>query len=534
MASIETGPAVGDPFVEPGGPQGAQYAAASAALNGFDMVVAVSEATLNFQLAHLFKHKLLPQAASSEDPQPSIKLTFGPPTVDLQMATSRFDQDGRSAVLRMHVTTGVHESCATSPSVPTTLDGITLAYCAPLAIADVSLDTIQQTQAAADASAADEPFSLLEAFSDFSDELFDYHRLFLDLTNVTPEDWDAGNSDFKGLDINVVTDLIAYVAGYLGQDLAPSNPFVVGYGTTAKAPSALPPDQALLAPTAATYSASAQTLAPGAPDPGLATLNYLLVSGRDLPAGPAGQFAKPWIASQDTYAVLAVSRGLFRRGYVAQEILPALAAAMGVSEPFAEDGSGWVVSDLSANRYTLKNADSGMVNVHVTDTQQSGCGATIADGADPVVLTAEGFFYRKIYFEENPLGIHTDYWADARQPWTLTIQMSAGADGTVVLAPTATKGDVVTSHGENSMAKLGDAVAGLFGKTMKAAMEDIDQRLQPIEKQLVQQLGTQLAASLQGLAKVVILPAGQTFLYKHLHLSPEGNLLIDATPTPED
>ena len=118
IASIETGPAVGDPFVEPGGPQGAQYAAASAALNGFDMVVAVSEATLNFQLAHLFKHKLLPQAASSEDPRPSIKLTFGPPTVDLQMATSRFDQDGRSAVLRMHVTTGVHESCATSPSGP--------------------------------------------------------------------------------------------------------------------------------------------------------------------------------------------------------------------------------------------------------------------------------------------------------------------------------------------------------------------------------------------------------------------------------
>jgi hypothetical protein len=510
------------------GPQAQAYEHAASALLDYDIVVAISQGTLNFQFQHLWKHKVLPQAFDIKVGKKELNVTaMGPPVVDLAMVTSKLARDAESALLKLPITHGSFTYWDTSGDDPVLktepLDGVTMAFRVELKLEETSLDAIQRTSDQGDSS-----FNLVESFSDFSEEVFDISHVLADFEHVDLDTWDPDSSILGGLSAEGGTELAKFWSTYLQEAAKSANPYILGYSVTKQPDSQLPADKALFAPTAATFSTSVHT--PPSPDTaGLATLNFLMASGSPDVSPPSGQFASNWIPSPDVYGTFAVSRQLFRERYVAQYVLPRIADAMGIPEAFTETATGWTVAHSESSKTNHPNLDSGMVDVHQTDSYDAGCDVTIADGSFPVMVTASGYMYRKAFFEEHPLGIDTTYWGDARQEWTLTIEVSAADNGELVLAPAVTAGQLKTNSDESWLAKAADAVGGLFTRTVAQNMDDIKQLLGSIENDLVQAFQGRLAAGLNGLQTMIVMPAGDTFDFKQVALSPEGNLLMQAT-----
>jgi hypothetical protein len=169
--------------------------------------------------------------------------------------------------------------------------------------------TVSLDLATIDAGAlGQEPEFIRDQLQAFTSAMFDVSRLFLDLESTDTLRFDAQASSAPGADDRAFQWFEQFMQFYLADLVRDHNPFVLGYPVTA-APSTPAqegvPD--LLQPSGTTY-----TLYHEPSDPGLSSLNYVLVprGGHQSIAGAPPALETNWLAQAGADAMAVYSRGV--------------------------------------------------------------------------------------------------------------------------------------------------------------------------------------------------------------------------------
>lgn len=357
---------------------------------------------------------------------------------------------------------------------------------------------------------------------------FSIQQLYLDLTSAEQF---AQMPNVEGLSDNTQKMFLGlvmktYLAGLQQQH---GNP-VVGYAVT-PAPALQPPPTFM--PTAIKFSVSNYAPPAGqSPNPGLDTLNYLVMAGNHpLPPETVEDFGFNWVADDTVQGTMAVGHGLVlpvlagEFGALAQTLSPQVktdASALTISvEPGAAQAyalhdpplAGNVVADYS---YQTSGTDTAGSYPVVTLSADYAAASSISIAA-PDLITVAGTITISASQVESFAGPPVTYvLPDTTYSWSVDLQLQMDLTNKGQLDIVVSKSDfpakpTVASHGSGWMTQY---------------VDHLDNIRQTIEAQI---LGTLVSSLKAGLSKAThfVFPGGRAFLFK----SPKFNASNDLVST---
>jgi len=506
-------------------------------LTGYNMVLATTEDALNNSLTYAkfwqapITYQLNPHREPSES-EGLFDVQMGQPNLNLSDADLVSNQAG----VTLSFTSGTlrYENTTLRMLRDRDLSGWTLYFAA-----DIGQGAIPED---ADLSAL--PPQVQEALSN---EILSVGQLFLELetvtwSNVVITDGDGKIVDNRDIEAALENSLIGWA-----QSIEATLSWVLGYVITQALGDSASSDNALaeLSPTSYNFSVSKYN-PPGDYD-SLSTLNYLMMTeGNAAPTGnTAGIFDTNWIEgpnTQDYQGAITIEGNLFNSAYVESLLLPAIASAVGATNPqITKKGTGhWNIyqyADLYGDQHEGKGqvtTDIYVETVYQDIIEELNCDVVL----DPQTATynISGTYYARTNITVQFVkwdATDSKYHGDYTLPWSFNIQLKANEGGTIQ----AHSSDM--TQGESSQSQGGDNIGGdvfafvnnLVDGFMNTYTADFQNKAATVTDGDFSGISGQLETAFAQLAGTVVFPAGNQFTYKDLIFTAddEQNLIAYLT-----
>jgi len=477
-------------------------------LAGFDLVFAVTQQTINHQLAMLSAFEVIPSTwqVNSDDPTdpPALEATLGLPFIDLVNAG---DASGRMILVHFPILSGTfryfeidtkHKKGRTPIVIAkeAVMDGWDLSFKVNLDLANLEQRLIAQNVAI--------PPEVKQQLTAFDESMFDISHLFLNFEDANLVD----SFNVKELNTNVLSTPEAigqfkdYVSVLLKQLQGSDNPFILGYTVTNKPSTDSTAIKPTFEPTGTNYSAY-----PEPAYPSRSTLNYLLMTqDRLVPVGPGyGIFNHNWVNTDDIQGTFVISQTL-----VMNQILPTIASTLGAD----------------ASQFS-QNSNSFSLTVGNSYGSSTTCTVVPIPGTNQVSISFVIYVRQDIHdgsIFHSYVGYVDGYIAFSS---TLTLNLDAAGSLNVSVANGAPDSSHLSTHRNG----LGDFEAGLAqaADTIRQAFGSDAIYQNMIRQDWSIAVGGSLLNAITNLKQRIVLPAGNVFFFKNAVFSSEGHLMLTTT-----
>jgi hypothetical protein len=490
---------------------------------GFDIVTAISQDTVNYQIQQLFKQGVLPNSwnITMADTGISIDATLSPPTVNFAVPDST-----STVVFAINMPSGVftyYEGFGPSAQQQKLqFSNWSYAFNVNLNFAQISADDIQNSTAVPDV--------VKTTLSAFQSDMFTIQHLFMDFENADIASYNPNLTSMpvpgaSGLTPGQLTQWQNAIEDYFKSLSGTSNPYILGYVASTANTSVQDGAPPLFNPTGATFSTFQ-----GAATSGANTLNFLLMTdGAAIPpVPPNGVLTASPISSSDYDGAMVVDPSVFVEGFVVEQLLADVSAAAGLG-PFTQSGPGWLASASSNNldqhggKGAVVGSDSKILDIYLEQRNSATATAAIVTGSTPSIHIAGAFEIDAGYYE-YPFGSRTwDGTVKTTLNWTLDIAISAGTDGTIVVTPTFNPSAPTQDKSENFIQKILDVI----GQGMNGFLDQVGAWASQIESYDFSGMQSSLTNALSMLSTRVILPAGDVFFFSDASLLGDYTLHCD-------
>jgi hypothetical protein len=523
-------------------------------LQGYDMVVGITQETINYQLKELWKkgivHKTLAFDARAESTVKHIKqavsvslhASLDHPTVEILEGSD----NRRKLLFHLKMTSGSLTS--SSFDAPLNFSNWEYVFTVDLDMQEIAHQAVQNHTLI--------PQEVKDHLNNFTDDMFTIRHLFMDFQDADlatydksrsrcplPGDWGGGDLAQKPGDFTLSLVQTA-LEGHFKSLAGDANPYILGYAVESKQASGvnlLP----TLDPTSSTFSTNYNNT-----NQALSSLNFLVMTdNRPLPTDPkAGLFAQPTVPATGSDGRILVARTGILDGWLLEKLRQVWSEEIqpdewyntgmeGQSTDSSQGGSpnrgAWAYQPGAAPLWIF----SYDVRYHWTYIQGWHCLTEHSNiykqqqdtrGLDLILLNPSasttqvymlGSYYVRQDWNFDCTGTPGHTWAWVKQPISARLVISGGQNGQLGQQFTLTPANADSDDGASGWASkwIGGDDYGARGKNMSAFLASITN------------VDTDFTSSMNSAAARFVLPAGEVFFFKNPQFDQAGNLLLDVT-----
>jgi hypothetical protein len=469
-------------------------------LNGFDMVYAVTEQTINAQFKLLYAMEILPGEwkATLQNGLYVIDAQLGCPSVSLNTG----DSSSRKALMTIPLTT----ASFTYASIGLDANGNPVVEKATKDISgsklklkiNVSLAEIAATYK----DAAHIPQSVKDQLQNFDDSMFNLQHLFLNLEDA--DLLDSFEFDTNGIVNTNQPELIRQVRSllesFINTKKGSENPYILGYSVVNKRPDPVEPTWK---PTGVTYSVYTD-----AAHLSRSSLNYLLeTAGKPVPGSGAGIFNHNWVNSDEVQGSFVFSQEL-----ILTKLIESLARVLHMPSS--------VFKNNNANEF-FANAPNDIGGITV-------CTVTPISNSNTIQVKFNNHYKKNMH---DQAGSYIGY-IDGEINWVSTIHYDVDSKNNSIKVsvtnsdPTTTKNDHPNALGkfERVLAIFADFIISIvtFGQ-----VNDVFQNM--IKTDWSANITSGLETGVKDLTTRIIMPAGSELMFKDTRFYSDGSLMLTTT-----
>ncbi len=508
-------------------------------LNNYDMVLAVSQDTINNQFFLLFAEGVISNtiniAYMPSNPALQLNATVNAPTVEMELDPVNPNQLDFN--INFASGTFTYMDFAISPTTPQTAD--VSGWVITMLVNLEQMTITSATPAGLNVSSGAQ--NVLNNY--VGDDAFTIEALFLDFDNVNLSQLII-NAD--GVQMQSSDPRYPWLLTAMQQMIASlktsGNPYILGFHASSNHPEGTNPQLPKLAPTGVQFISNQYNYTNGnhAPaDDGLSCLCYLTMTDNQsfpFPDGKEPTFVWNPIPTASVQARMFIDNNTFNTGYIHDLVLPVLKSALNTPGDWTQTGNSWAL-DYQWNNGDQNDGHGPVVgedwpeNIYGLTTIENSC--TIAldvtnSTANQLLYNGSGYLYQKLDFYEHPLDIWMhDAWTSTKLSFTFTLTISAGANGDLSVTFTPSAGQPDQEHWENDLIKISDFLTKLFGSSFEDQLDTINSQWADFEKFQFSSFTTSAAQGFQGLSAQLILPAPQQFYYSNIGLNSENDVVLD-------
>lgn len=525
---------------------------ATTLLNNYDMVLAISQNTINNQFYLLLAEDVISSTINIQyipnNPKLILNATVSAPTVNMVLSSPNPNQ----VQFNVNLASGsfTYMDYGKDPNNPQSADvsGWVLTFLVNLEL--LTLDSSQQlTTGTPDSAGLVISQSAQDALSPYvGDAAFTVQALFLDLDNVnlsqlviTADGINMSPSDPRYPWL--LTAMQQLVSGLKTS----GNPYILSFHASSNNPPQTNPQLPALAPTriqyiANQYSYPAGSRTSGGDDDGLSSLCYLAMVQNDpfpYPDGKVPAFVWNQIPSAQVQGRMFIDSNIFSAGYVHALVLPVLQDALnvGTATGWSQTGNTWTLDwkwdngNQNDGHGPVVGSDSGILDIYGKTSMETYC--TIAldlpnSTSNRLQYSGSGYFFEQLDLYEYPFDIWAhDAWTNTRLPFTFTLVLSAGANGTITAVFTPTEGSSSQDQWENPVVSITDAVASLFTTSLSSQLTNLSQSWSAFQQSEFSAFTSSAQNGFTALSQQLILPAPQQFYYSNIGLNTENDIVLD-------
>jgi hypothetical protein len=508
-------------------------------LNNYDMVLTVSQDTINNQFFLLFAEGVISNtiniAYMPSMPALQLNAIVNAPTIEMELNPVNPNQ----------LDFNINFASGTFTYMDNTIDPINPQT------ADVSgwvitmlVNLEQMTITSATPPGLSVSSGAQQALSSYvGDNAFTIQALFLDFDNVNLSQViiDTDGVQMQPSDARypwVLTAMLQVIASLK----ISGNPYILGFHASSNNPAQTNPQLPALAPTSVQFISNQYNYPAGQQGPaddGLSCLCYLAMTGNQplpYPNGKEPAFVWNPIPSSSVQARMFIDNNTFNSGYVHDLVLPVLQSALNIGGNWTQTGNSWTLD----YQFTNSNDNDGHGPVIGEDWPKSIYGLTTIENfctvaldvtnstANQVLYNGSGYFYQKLDIYERPLDIwEHDAWTSTQLSFTFTLTISAGTDGTLLVIFNPSAGTPDQEDWKNAFVKFFDELEKVFGSTQLDQLLAINEQWADFEKFQFTRFTTNAAQGFQSLSEQLILPAPQQFYYSNIGLNSENDVVLD-------
>ena len=488
-------------------------------LQGFDMVAAITQASMNTQAYELFEAK---NKDNVDVISKTIDVKQSGAIVDIELKGTLGSSDGGGPWYSFGVPGNQRAIYFHLPIKEGNLNVIGKSTMAiPFTdlewVFQVNLDFVAIKQGFIQDKNAKIPKVVQDHLNNFDDSMFTVRSLMADFENANIANYEPSKSKipavFKTGDL---TTLIASaISVYFTQLKDSKNPYILGYVIDSKDANADPALTPTFVPTGSTFSSFLNTA-----NSDLNALNFLLMTGGvEPPGGGAGQFTTDWVTSGTYDGKFVIGEPLLFSGW----LIPTIQKALGLGAA-TKSGDTWTMKSTTDFKDTYKDQIDCKpithVDLHVHTTGNKSVTVSHSNpSANKAQITISGKIHRRLDNKFQCILVETS-WATVDQTFTITATITVGANGQFVFDYKEEIPSPRTDTGSNWVSKMDNAFGG-----MKGFVSGEVTSLKRAAKGVVDSLET----SLQGINARFVSPGGGVFFFKNPQFNNEGDLLADIT-----
>lgn len=523
-------------------------------LNGYDMVVALTEDTINAELVRLYSTQL------TNDPNSEFVIHHVLNTVTVDDKGSK---DGFENVQIDVPTISLDSGVSKQNYITLILRLLSGTYYYVDAHGTQQHVQVENWQIDCPVNVSKTPYTsdtrtsmaTKEVLQSFSNANFTINSLALNFEDADSLAEDVSitfpeNSQLSGKQrVFVIADIADYLHGLQGSN----NPYILGYPITAAPTNST---VSIFQPVSINYSTTPY-LYPAGHDShdhsndGLGTLNLLLMTANNPPpdSSSAGIFRTNWIdpsmkqGDNEVQGIMVVSKKVYRGQFLELNVLlhlfQLLAAMPG---PLAVQTGGFVATDDHTWQLnyqhevsnTYENADSGVRDLIETKTYINTCTASLIAGPYPLIKIA-GSLHCNVSYKETEHFSGADVagawaWAATRVDWDSYVTFAAGQNGKILVnvAPAESYTAPQTSD-KGPYYQLTDWIANWLGKGMDNTLREVQAASSAVAGNTFVGIASGISAAFTPLNNTYVFPGGSTFFFSNLQMNAEGDLLVYIT-----
>lgn len=467
-------------------------------LNGFHMVAAITEDTINSELERLWKTKEVLRSFTFEKGKQRLQVKLDPPTVQF----GAYANDPYDVLFRLHLREGTFTYWKLDAGDPelvnATVDNWVLAFKVNTDLKGIAHDAVRRH--------AYVPDQVKAQLDRFRENMFTIEHLFMNFQSLDLGRIDLPHTVTGNLPETARTRLGEFLIAYLQDRWKAGNPFVLGLSVINK-PAQMVAEAPTYQPTGTTYSLSAN------PDkPGLSTLNFcLMTNGAPMPGDRhAGEFKVRWVTDDSGDGTFVVEHSLFFEN----RLLPALRELLKAAKPFQPTPEGWTLTDEFSQEHEQfpvyqKATRSRICRVKVTDRRVEIAGSL------------------KLHYNMETRPNAPGVWVkmDASLPFTITLTPRIDEEGRMVFQQENDIQQPEIKVEKGDLFKLAEALVSVFDRKL-AETEEL------LRRATAEMLGWEfanIAAITADMRARFVMPAGKVFFFKDARFNREGDLLATIT-----
>jgi hypothetical protein len=498
-------------------------------LTGYNLVLASTEAGLNDSLeyANFWKVPINYQTNPDVDPASSpglVNVHLSQPTLRL----SGGDLASNQLAVSVQFSSGTlrYVNINTGGMLDADISGWGMVFAA----------NIGQGEIPAGTSFAQLPIQVQRALSN---ELLSVGQLFLELNTVNWANVSITDEDGQAVTDSIISSTLEEaIQGWAQSVESALQQWVLSYVITGAGSGGSPSENVLNSLVPTRYNFSVSKYNPAGEYDDLSTLNYLMMTeGQAAPtANSAGIFDFNWVEgpnTQDYQGALSIQGSLFNSAYVESQLLPAIATAVGASNPvITSQGTGsWNINqyvDLYGDQHEgkgEKTKDLGLETVYQDIIEQLNCNVVL-DAANATYHISGTYYARTNITVQFVKWDATDskYHGDYTLPWSFSILLKPGAGGTIIAESTAVQQGEPTQStgGDNFGGDIFNFVNELVDGFVNTYTADFQDKAVSITDSDFTAASNQLGTTLTTLAGTVVFPAGNRFAYKDICFSDDA------------
>ena len=511
----------------------------STLLNGYNLVLTISQDTLNNQFFLLMAEGTIDSrlniAYAPTLPDLVLNAQVNAPTVQLVMQPASPLQ----AVFNINFKSGTFtymDYMLTPPLQTADVSGWVFSM-----VVDLTQMAINSTQPAGLVVSAGAQEQLGKYVGD---PAFSLQALFLNFDNVNLSTVSVTAADVKMQPSDARYPWVLSAIQALMANIKQSgNPYILGYHASSNDPTQTTPQVPLLASTSMQFVTDQYNYPAGSTDhskDGLSALCYVTMTENlpvPYPDNKVPSFSWNPIPAPAVQGCMFIDNATFNRGYVMGAVLPVLSQALQSRVAWTQSGNSWSLTDnrndgdQNDGHGPVVGSDSGILDIYGLHTNNRGCTLTLnvaASVGNQLVYDGTGFFYRRLDLYERPFGIWAhDAWTSSNLPFTFTLKLVAGANGTVTATLVPAQGSAAQDNWANPIVKFTDLIAQLFNASLEDQLQKIDNSYTEFEQGQFTQFGNSTAQAFQALSEQLILPAPKQFYYSNVGLNSENDVVLE-------
>ncbi len=514
----------------------------------YDMVVAISQQTINDQLTHLTHMGIIQSALritrDQDDDGNFLYKCLGPSDVippDVEsidaFALSQIDiqASGGTVHLELHFQSGTFTLWKgrgrAAKLAGTDMSGWVYSIAINMDLNAVKADDLLKNKKV--------PDSVLQQLTNFNTNMFDINHLFMDFESTDLIRFDPQSTQTGAAGDDAQSNLAEFMQFYLSDLIKSGNPYILGYSLTTNDATQYAKDQMVpdtLRPVSTTYNMFHET---DASKQGRNTLNFILGTkgGHGVVQGSPGVFDTNWLPSADSQACMAYSRSVLMEANLLKPFYDSFSKQIGDSikdqitiaaTPTYAEATKATATGYS---FTISDVSSGSdqyVNTYTVDFSNS-------DGA--VTLNFKGHLYFYKYVQNEPSEAHASGTIDWSGTYTLSLDKTKAGDPQLVLTHSYKIDNQTSDSSMNTAAKALSWIGKIIGGVLDlfTAFQDhnyIGNALASLMSVSVPGIGdvsVALGSLGDSVGPAILLPAGQVFFFKSPSADPYGNLTMDLT-----